>query len=192
MKQCTSYVGQKVRALKFLKGAKGAACLEGDECAAPLMVAGGYDSSVRHGKCNGRRPHSISIRTTRSRCSFLKCQHWTKWNSPTNSSTCECPVCLSLSLTSSLRAESTTEIVELSSVAHKGDVTSLGFLSLNSADFVVSSSSNGSLYCCSVVKSDASLALKQVVCASPLVLSSFHILDHSAMGTTLCWQFDRH
>ncbi|KAF0687637.1 Aste57867_20621 [Aphanomyces stellatus] len=128
MKTHTSYVGQKVRALKFLKGAKGAACLEGDECAVPLLVAGGYDSN----------DNSISLLFP------------------------QMPTLDQMELAEEFEAESTTEIVELSSLAHAGDVTSLGFLSVNNADFVVSGSSNGSLYCSSIVKSDASLALQSV------------------------------
>ncbi|CAK4622978.1 unnamed protein product [Aphanomyces euteiches] len=127
VKQVTSYVGQKVRALKFLKGAKGAACLEGDECAVPLLVAGGYDSQDNT---------SIALLFP------------------------QMPTVDEMELAEEFEADSTTEIVELNSVRHAGDVTSLGFLSVNNTDFVISGSSNGSLYCNSIVKAEASLALK--------------------------------
>ncbi|ETV80556.1 hypothetical protein H257_06089 [Aphanomyces astaci] len=127
-KQVTSYVGQKVRALKFLHGAKGAACLEGDECAVPLLVAGGY----------GSVDNSISLLFP------------------------QMPTVDHMDLADEFEEEANTEIGELSSVAHAGDVTSLGFLSVANNDFVVSGSSNGSLYVSSIVKSDSSLALKSV------------------------------
>ncbi|ETW08247.1 hypothetical protein H310_00884 [Aphanomyces invadans] len=127
-KEITSYVGQKVRAVKFLQGAKGAACLEGDECAVPLLVAGGYDSSDT----------AISLLFP------------------------QMPTADHMDLADEFGNEASTEIVELCSLEHAGDVTSLGFLSLANNDFVVSGSSNGSLYVSSIIKSDASLALKSV------------------------------
>jgi hypothetical protein len=56
-----------------------------------------------------------------------------------------------------------SEIVELCSLPHDGDVTSLGFLSVKNMDFIMSGSSNGSIYCCNVVKLESSLGLKAMV-----------------------------
>ncbi|RHY06124.1 hypothetical protein DYB25_005759 [Aphanomyces astaci] len=150
-KQVTSYVGQKVRALKFLHGAKGAACLEGDECAVPLLVAGGY----------GSVDNSISLLFPQ----MPTVDHMDLADEFESVSSLSYPSSLASHALSHLdgREEANTEIGELSSVAHAGDVTSLGFLSVANNDFVVSGSSNGSLYVSSIVKSDSSLALKSVV-----------------------------
>ncbi|EQC40657.1 hypothetical protein SDRG_01735 [Saprolegnia diclina VS20] len=123
-----SYVGRKVRAVKFLHGAKGAACLEGDDYASPLVVAGSYDS----------QENALTVLFP------------------------QMPTSDQMDLADEFHASSKTEIVELCSLKHEGDVTSLGFLSLNNSDFVISGSSNGSIYCTNIVKADPSLALKHV------------------------------